>query len=507
MLDIVIEGGRVLDGTGTPGRRADVGILGDRIVELGELRRMARAATVDARRMTVTPGLVDIHGHSDLSLIVDPAGTTKVEQGVTTELFGNCGMSAAPYAADAWILGLSTAQAVERLDGRVWSDTASYLHLAEQQDLGYNIATLVGFGSLLRACGGVEASSQQLESATTRAIESGAFGLSMGLYYAPDSSATLEQLSAASEAVGRADGLLAVHLRDEGGFGVGLLAAVEEALALARTTGARLELSHLKAIGPAGWHQLDPALERIDAEILAGRDVSADVYPYEATETSLAKALRILEGAGNAGDEQVETMIRLRGGSDRLIVSQSEGHPAFVGASLTEVADRTGLSPSAAARSLVDGGETTILSFSLRSEDVERIMGRPWVAIASDGAGLTRDMAASVGRPHPRGAGTFPRVLGKYVRELGVITLPEAIRRMTSLPAARAGLVDRGQIKLGAFADILVFDASSVIDGADFVDPCRRPVGIKTVLVNGRTAVADGIQTLERAGRVLRREA
>jgi N-acyl-D-amino-acid deacylase len=505
-FDIVIEGGTVLDGMGSPAKSVDVGIVGDRIGALGDLRNAERTETINARGKTVAPGLVDIHGHSDFSLIAGPAGTTKIEQGVTTEILGNCGMSAAPYDADAWILGLSTAHAVDRLCGRTWSDIASYLDLLEDQPLAYNVGALVGLGSLLRASRGDDADPGRLASATSVAMEAGAFGLSMGLYYEPDSAATTQQLSATAEAVSAGDGLLAVHLRDEGGFGVGLFAAVDEALGLARQVGVRLQISHLKAIGPTGWLELDPSLERIEAEIGDGRDIGADMYPYEATETSLAKALRIGMDPLDGGDGQVDTMIRLRGGSDRMIVSQSAGDPAAVGASLAVIADRAGVTPSAVARRLVASGEATVLSFSLRREDVDKIMRRPWVAIASDGAALTPDVAASVGRPHPRGAGTFPRVLGRFVREAGVLPLPEAIRRMTSLPASRVGLIDRGCINTGAYADILVFDASRVIDGADFDNPCGRPLGIDAVLVNGRVAVSAGSQTDERLGRVLRHE-
>lgn len=513
-VDIVIEGGTVIDGTGGSPFRADVGIVGQRIVAVADLTETSRRRTIDASGRIVAPGFIDLHSHSDLALLIDQRASSKLLQGVTTEIVGNCGMSAAPFVPDSWILGLSTSATAALSELEPWSDMASYLGRVETASPAVNVGVLIGFGTVLRSLATVGdgsamelADSDEVVAALEDAFAVGAFGVSLGLYYEPDHSASQDMVSAVFKTASARQRLVAAHIRDESDFEVGLRHAASEVVDLAKVYDARLQVSHLKAIGPGGWAQLGDAVETIGGAVREGYDVGADQYPYVATETALVSAMNLApDGAakGSCDPEMTQAVIRRRGGPQRIVIGHCDARPDLVGLSLEEVSARLEMPPVDAVNVLATDAETTVISFALRDEDVTQIMTLPWVSIASDGVALTERFGQILGRQHPRSYGTFPRVLGRYVRHQGVLSLPAAVHKMTGAPAARLGLSDRGTIANDNHADLVVFDPDTIIDTADFDHPDYPPTGVETVLVNGTVAVALGRQTSEHAGEVLR---
>lgn len=507
MFDLIVEGGYVLDGTGAPGVQTDVGIIEDRISCVDDLSSCGRTTTIRAANRVVAPGFIDVHGHSDLPLLLDGSGTSKVLQGVTTEIVGNCGMSAAPYVPDAWILGFNSKR-VSTAGGTGWTDMNSYLKRLAERRLAYNVGVLVGFGSALRAGARDRAAAplEHLRALLWDALAAGAFGISLGLYYRPDADAPPEFISACAEIAAREDRILTTHLRDESDFTIGLEASVKEGLQLARVHGVRLQISHLKAIGPGGWHQLPDAIQAITRAQEEGLDVGADQYPYDSTETALAKAVGLSSHIPPQDiDAVIDGHIASRGGPKRLVLSYCGTFPQFVGQSLHRIAKGLDEPVAHTVRRLCEDGEAGVISHAMRAEDLAQVMRQPWVAVASDGLGLTPQLASQVGDSHARSFGTFPRILGRYVREEGILELPDAIRRMTDLPATQFQIADRGRLRAGNFADIVVFDPRQVADTEGAGASQKDPVGVDVVIVNGRVAVRAGQQTDERTGKVLTR--
>lgn len=506
--DILITGGVVVDGTGADPRVADVGVLGDRIVFVGTAPVQARVearTTIDAIGLVVAPGFIDLHTHVDYTVESVPAAHACVRQGVTTVVTGNCGTSAFPAPA----LGV---------------DFASYAARVEATEPAVNLAALVGHGTLRTAVIGADLRAATAEETGRMAelldvaAQQGAFGLSTGLIYAPGSFADTDEVAALAE-VARAHGLLyATHLRNEGD---GLLDALDEALDVARRTGVRLQVSHLKAMGPPNHGKVAEALTRIDEARRAGLDVACDVYPYTASSTLLTSRLpdwamdggnpRLLQRLQDA-DTKARIAGELEGGSDWAFLPDAvvlAGMPpgpycAFIGRSLREVAEHTGTSAAEAMLDVLRDHEAQvwIINHAMAEADVREVLAHPACSIGSDGWELTTECEGS---PHPRHFGTFARILETYCRKEAALTLPEAIRKMTSLPAERLGLDDRGVLASGRIADIAVFDPEQVADTATYLAPKSYALGTKAVLVNGIPVLVEGEQTPARPGRVLRR--
>jgi N-acyl-D-amino-acid deacylase len=519
-FDLLIAGGRVCDGTGAPARRADVGVRGDRIAAIGDLAGAQASRTVDAAGRLVAPGFIDIHSHSDESVLLEPRLLSTLHQGVTTVVAGNCGSSSAPA------IGLGADEVDRRLArhamARTWTSFDEYLAAVERARPAINFCSLVGHGRLRQAViGGARRAPSGGELSAMRALlasslEEGAVGLASGLIYPPSSYADGEELTALGAVVARYGGLYASHVRNEGSR---LVEAVEEGIAVGRRSGARVQLSHHKAAGRRNWGRVTMTLDIIARARDEGVDVAADQYPYTASSTGLAVVVPdwAHEGGTDALLERLrDPEMRRRIEADEtetersweaIVIARARRHPDLVGRSIAEVAADRGLAPLAAACDLLleEDGAVPIVIHSMCEEDVRTVLGAGFVCVGSDSSAVAVDGPLSEGQPHPRAYGCFPRVLGRYVRELGVLPAEEAIRKMTSLTATRLGLRARGEVREGWFADLVVFDPDRVADAATFERPHRYAVGIEAVIVNGAVTLERGRVSDGRHGRVLRR--
>ncbi len=501
--DLVIRGAQLLDGSGAEALRADIGVNGDRIARVAPegIAEGGGEVEIDATGLIVAPGFVDLHAHLD-PLLRLPHAESHLRQGVTTALGGPDGTAPLPLAP--------------------------YLDSAQVLGVGINVAFLAGHNTIRREVMGLDDRAPtpgELEGMRTlvaRAMDEGAFGLSTGLRYIPGAFSDIDEVVALAEVAAAEGGIYTSHLRDEGR---NLLEGVAEALEIGRRAGIPVVLTHHKVVGYPMWGASELTLAMVDSARAAGTDVMLDQYPYTATYTGITILIpEWAMGGGNAGflarmDDPVlsdsilagirDNLVNDRGGNDldRVQLARVTWDRSLEGGTLGDWADREGRprTMETGAELVVEAvrrGGVSAIYHALHEDDVERIMRHPMTAIASDG----RLVEPGDGHPHPRWYGTFPRVLGEYVRERGVLSLPEAIRKMTSLPADRLGLGDRGRIAEGAFADLVVFDPAMVADQATFLDPHRYPVGLPWVVVNGRIAVENGAFRDVRSGRVLRRE-
>jgi len=534
-FDLVLRGGTVIDGTGGPARRADVGVVGDRVVAVGDLAAVDTASVallLDVRGRVVSPGFVDPHGHSDGSVLVDGALASHLHQGFTTQLSGNCGESLAPITE----IGRELAELAlhpNELEAS-WRTFAGYLERVETQRLGPNVAFLVGHGTVRGSIVGSEARPVTTEELAAMVVEvetamdAGALGLSSGLIYAPGMHASTAEVETLVAAAARHGGLYATHMRNESG---GLFESLDESIAVVRAAGprARLQVSHLKCGSRSVWGRAAEAVEKLASARAEGLDVAADQYPYVAAATTLAIVLPPgLLGLGvdacvaALADRDLRAQVRAemeRGisgwenvahdpGWSGFRISGAPSHPDWAGLPLTELAEAAGKEPADFAfDALIDDRlDVQIVLECMDESDVEAILAVPWIAVCTDAEGRRPGhRILDAGRPHPRTYGSTARVLGRYVRERGTLSLETAIAKLTSVPAERLGLRDRGAIRKGAAADLVVFDPTTVADVATYLEPATYPTGIQHVIVNGRVAIRDGVETGERSGRLLRR--
>lgn len=533
-FDALIRGGTVVDGTGAPGRWADVGILGDRIAAVESLAAEGNTAEleIDATGRVVAPGFIDPHGHSDGSLFVDGALASHLHQGFTTQLSGNCGDSLAPITHRGREL-VDLALRANDLEA-TWTTFAEYLDRAEEQAVGPNVAFLVGHGTIRGAIVGSEARPasnddvRAMANEVDAALDAGAFGLSSGMIYAPGMHATAEEVATLVRVAARRGGLYATHMRNEA---TGLFDSIDEALSTieAAGDGARLQISHLKCGSKTVWGRSSEAIDRLEGARARGVDVAADQYPYAAAATTLAIVLpSALLGLGvNAcvaalRDPYVRDDVRLQmeagisgwenvardPGWEGIRIASAPSHPDWAGHSIDELAVTSGRDPTDVAfDALVDDRlDVSIVLHCMRDDDVETILAVPWIAVCTDAEGRrSGHPILDAGKPHPRTYGSTARVLGEYVRGRGTLTLEAAVAKLTSVPAERLGLCDRGVLREGALADVVIFDPEIVADRATYENPATYPAGIEHVFVNGRPAILNGMETGERPGRLLRR--
>lgn len=488
--------GLLFDGRGGEPYPAEVALAGDMIVAVSPLLFLPADAPA------IAPGFIDLHSHADHFLLVDPTAASKIAQGVTLDVIGNCGYSAAP---------LTSAMAERRARGLArygllpeWRSFDEYLLRLEDAGVALNVAALVGHGTLRACCGipddrpALADERRALRRATEAALAAGAIGLSSGLFYPPGRAADDDEIAAALAPVAQRKALYVAHLRDEG---AGVLAALDEALAAARRAGARFHHSHLKAWGRANWRLGRKLIVRLRAALAEGLDVSADVYPYTSAATTLAHGLRL---EGNETDRgRIAAILAERARHDPRWASRirilSSADSTFAGRRLSNFDD-----PAEAVADALAVDPAISAAFEELSEaNLRAFLKEPWVAIGSDSSnrGFTGILAG--GPAHPRAFGTFPRALGRYARDLGIITPTEAIRRMTSLPAKRLGLADRGRIAPGMKADLVLFDPATIAETATFTRPAP-PRGIREVWVNGVRVLHEGTRCDARPGRVLR---
>jgi N-acyl-D-amino-acid deacylase len=489
--ELIIRGGFVLDGSGAPGERLDIGVRGDRIAAVGSIEVDATARDViDASTLAVAPGFIDVHAHDDILVLAEPDVTGKSMQGVTTVINGNCGSGIAPRRLPSSNLrqaGVTTASIP------AWEDHAGYFEAIEAQPPSINVAQLIGLGTLRS---GVLGSSTEQRPATANEIEAmqevvreglaaGAVGISTGLIYEPGRYVSTEEIIAVAEPLRDLGGLYASHVRGEGET---LLAAHAEAIAIGEALGRPVEISHHKASGRSAWGQVSESLAQIEAAQARGVQVHADQYPYTAGSTRLGAMLQndFLTSGGMTGDD--------------ILLAAVAGQPDLEGMSVAELGARWDLSAEDAAQRLVEeeDGNVIAIAFMMDEADVRTVMRHASTMIGTDGIGWGS-------RPHPRHFGSYPRILGHYVRDEGVLTLEQAVHKSSGMPAAKFALTDRGVIREGAFADLVLFDPATVAEVSTYEDPRRAPVGMPHVFVNGEAVVRDGEHTHARAGRVLRR--
>ncbi len=529
MLDLVIEGATVIDGTGAAGARTDVGVRDEAIAVVGDLSKERAGSRLNASGRVLAPGFIDMHSHSDWRLWGNRRAESKIRQGVTTEVVGNCGFSPAPVSAE--FLDELRAFALYQPKGMdfSWRSVGDWLAAFDRDGTALNVVQLVGHGTLrIAAMGFARRPPSAAELATMQrlmadAMNAGAWGLSTGLIYAPGSWATTEEIVAVAQAAGRYRGFYASHIRGEGAT---LLAAVAEAIRVGREGGLPVQISHVKAAGRPNWGKVAEALALIDAARAEGLDVMGDVYPYTASSTTLRTILPdwALEGGVAAmvarlDDPDARARLRRemetptpgagvldRVGFENIMISWCAKRKDAEGKRVTEIAAARGLDPIDAVFELLrdEGGSAYMILFQLDEADLRRALVHPWIMIGSDGSSLAPYGELGAGKPHPRSYGTFPRVLGEYAREQRLLPLAQAIHKMTGLPARRLGLTDRGHVRPGARADLVVLDPKQVADRATYEDPHRYPVGIEHVLVNGRFVIKHGEHTGSLPGRVLR---
>ena len=498
-FDILIRNGRVMDGTGNPWYRADIGITGDRIQAMGTLPGATAGTVIDAADRFVTPGFIDVHSH---------AGEGLASEGLK---------HAQPLLAQ----GLTTV--FVNPDGGGPVDLVTQRARYEQQRIGTNVGLFVPHGSIRRAVMNMTdrdptaGELARMVDLTRQGMAAGAVGLSSGLYYAPGSYSKTAEVVAMAKATAPFGGVYSSHIRDEADYTIGVVAAVQEVIDIAEQGGVTGVVSHMKALGPASWGLSTTLIDRIEAARTRGVQVFADQYPYEASGTGIVGALmprsaqvggrdammkRIL---GELRDEiraDVRTNIARRGGADTLMISRYAADPSFEGQRLSELAAKAGLPPEEFALKMLEKGDASLVSFNMSEADIEGIMRQPWTMTCTDGDLVPMGQ----GKPHPRAYGAFARKLKRYVRERNTLDLATAIRSMTSLPATVFGLKDRGQLRAGAFADILVFDLAMVNDAATYQDPHHIAEGMNDILVNGALVRRNGTFTATLAGRVLRPE-
>ncbi len=502
-FDFVLRGGTVIDGTGAPGRIADIAIAGDRIVRIGDLADAAAARSVDVRGLVVAPGFVDVHAHSDLRR--NPAAQSKVAQGVTMDVCGPDGGSPFPEAPDEG----------EKPD-RACDSRAAWGK--QHGPIAIDIGSYVGHGTVrqrvLGATGRAPTASELASMADLieQALEQGALGLSSGLEYFPGNAATTDELVELCKRAAKHDRPYVTHIRNEDDR---VVEAVDEAIDIARRSDAPLLISHLKIGGKTNWPKLDTVLAHIEAA-RKDHEVHADCYPYEAWQTSLATNFPAWSKEGGAFvkrlqdpaerarmRKETEATVAAGGGWDSLMLGNglAKEDRELLGKRLDAAAKERGQEPFELACDLLTRGSVSILGFGIDEAQMDTILAEPWCLVASDGSA-----AVASGRTgHPRSFGTFPRVLRRHVRESKRLGLEDAVRKMTSLPGKVLRLADRGVLAEGKLASVVVFDAAEFTDHATWLEPQRYAEGVKFLLVNGGLVVDGGTQTDARPGRVVGR--
>lgn len=495
MLDLVIKNARVIDGSGSGAVTLDVGITGDKIVSIAPSIEAESAETLEATGLVLSPGFIDVHSHDDFHVLIEPEVRHNILQGITTAIVGNCGFGAAGSEAGKVQMKAINEPSAELPD---WAGYAGYLEEVDKTSPVLNVAALIGHHTARReAMGGVEDRPptgdelNRMLANVSEGMEAGAVGMSTGLVYEPGRYASTEEVVALTEVVGKHGGLYVSHMRDEG---AGLLDSVKETLHIGEAAGTAVEVSHHKSVGKDNWGMVARSLEMIEDAVADGRDVTADQYPYTARSTMLFALVQ--NGTFNS------TPGGAMGKSDpsEVLLCSVPGRPEFEGRTLQSFVEEFDLPGEEAANKLLReySGDILVAAFGMDEGDVRMVMAHYSTMIGTDG--LDRGS-----KPHPRAWGTYPRVLGKYVREEGVISLENAIYKMTQMPAEKFGIVNRGLVKEGYYADLVLFDPDTVIDQATYENSRRGPIGMPHVIVNGEFAVRDGKHVGTRSGRAIRR--
>ena len=533
-FDVLITNARIVDGSGSAARRGSVAIAAGKIAAIGDVSGAA-TRTIDARGRTLAPGFIDLHSHSDLTLLTDGNGQSKIRQGVTTEVIGESG-SVAPRKPMVATGGAGAGPRVE------WTDFTGYFAAIEKGGISPNLLSYVGLGTVREMAMGEDdrkptaAEMATMQQTVSSLMDQGIFGVSTGLIYPPNAYATVDELVEMSRPAARKGGLYASHLRYDGPK---LREGIEEAIAIGERAKMPVHIFHVKVTGQKNFGRMKEVIALVEAARARGVRVTADQYPYVASSTSLTAT--IPQWAQDGGTDKLVARLKNPKERARIRAAMEDPNPdwesryqsagtwqnvqlaaigrtrgsatdgeslnrKYEGMRVAEAAKQAGKDPFDFVFDLLiaERGSVGCVYFIIDEADLALAMQQPWVAVGSDGSSLATDGPLRVGVPHPRNFGTFPRVLGRYVRELKVIPLEEAIRKMTTLPASILGLSDRGAIKEGQWADLVLFDPATVADKATFEDPFQYPVGIDTVLVNGTVVLDEGKHTNARPGKVLK---
>ena len=527
-FDIIIKGGTVYDGSGRPPRRADVGIKGDRIAAVGNLSRASAPAIIDARGQAVAPGFINMLSHSESSLIADPRSLSEIKQGITTQIFGEFSMG--PLNEQ-----MKQRMGQTRGDSRnpiEWTTLAEYLTYLEKRGIPQNVASFIGAVTIREHVIGLEdkqptpAQLEQMRELVRRDMEAGALGITTALIYPPAFFARTEELIELCKVAAKYKGKYTTHMRSEGNQ---LIEAVQETIRISREAGLPAEIYHLKASGTANWPKMEQVFRMIRNARRQGLQITADMYTYTAGGTGLDASMPpwVWDGGREAGYKRLqdpdtrkkiadairtptndwENLYLLAGSPDRLLLAsfRTEQLKPLAGKTLGEVAKMRGKDPVETIMDLVleDRSRIGTIYFLMSEDNLKKQIRQPWVSFGSDAASIAPEGNVLRSSAHPRAYGNFARLLGKYVREEKVISLTEAVRRLSSLPATNLGLDHRGFLKPGMFADVVVFDPQTIADRATFENPHQLSVGMQHVFVNGTQVLKGGEHTGAKPGRAL----
>jgi len=527
-LDIIIKGGMVYDGTGRPPVKADVGIKGDRLAAIGNLSRATAPIIVDAKGLAVAPGFINMLAHSETSLIRDPRSLSEIRQGVTTQIFGELSMGP---------LNDQMKQRLREQQGDVkydieWTTLAEYLNYLEKRGVSQNFASFIGAATIRENVIGLEdkpptpAQLDQMRALVRREMEAGALGITTALIYPPAFFAKTDELIELCKVAAKYKGKYTVHMRSEGNQ---LIEGIQETMRIGREAGLPVEIYHLKALGKDNWPKMDQAIRMIEDARRQGLRISANMYTYTAGGTGLDASMPpwVFDGGREAAYQRLqdpatrtkianavrtptndwENLYLAAGSPDRILLAsfRTEKLKPYTGKTLAEVARLRGQDPVETIMDLVleDRSRIGTIYFLMSEDNIRKQIRLPWVSFGSDAASIAPEGVFLKSSAHPRAYGNFARLLGKYVREEKVISLTEAVRRLSGLPATNLGLDHRGYLKPGMFADVVVFDPQTIADKATFDNPHQLAVGVKDVFVNGVQVLKDGEHTGAKPGRAL----
>ena len=526
-FDLVIKDGKVYDGLGSEPVIMDIGITGDMIFALGKISQTKGKSVIDANGLAVCPGFIDAHDHSDIGLLVNPKAESAVRQGITTLVSGNCGSSPFPVAEE--IYEETKANLKDYYDiNLTWMDIKGFFSKLEEKGMALNYATFVGQGTIRGAAMGFNdrpskpEEMDKMKAMIEENLKQGAIGLSSGLEYAPGSYAQSDELIELCRIAADKGGIYSTHMRDEGDF---LIESLEETVELARQTGIRIQISHFKIAYPRNWNKIDAALAAVENADKEGISIFCDRYPYIAGSTGLnyyfplwARQGTTSEFLARLKDPTQESKLRAHsaeqetklGSWDKVVIAsvKTEKNRIFEGKSVLQGAQETEKDCFEFMRDLLIEEENNVgmVTFMMNEENLKKIISHPLIGIGCDGSALAPYGVLGRGKPHPRNYGTFPRVLGKYIREEKILSMPEMMKKITSIPAQNFGFSNRGAVKKDYYADIVVFDEARIIDKATWTDPHQYPEGIEYVIVNGKVVLQRGEHTGQLPGSILKKD-
>lgn len=522
MIDYLIRGGSAIDGSGAEAEILNIGIDGDRICYVGK-EDVAARRVIDAEGLIVAPGFIDTHAHSEFTILADGRAGGKLSQGVTMEINGNCGLSAAPLLGEAFERREADQQELGIKER--WNTFGEYFDILRKNGIAVNFATLCGHGNVRASVmgykddGPTESEMRSMKELLAEALHAGARGLTTGLIYPPGVYSSGDEIIELAKVVASESGggIYASHMRSEGD---GLIESVEETLKIGAGAGLPVHISHIKTSGERNWNKIEAVISMIGEAQSKGMKVTCDRYPYIASSTDLDTVIPSWVYAGGLQEElkrlrdpatRAEIRAELVRNSDSywqgVYISSASvpGNKWMEGENISDIASRTGRHPADAVIDITieEEARAGAIFFSMCEENLRRFISLPYTMIGSDSSARSCSGPTCFGKPHPRGFGSFARFIGKYSREEGIVSLPEAVRRLTSLPASVFGIERRGLIRQGYFADLAIFDYDEIMDEATFKEPFGKARGIIHVFVNGVLSFSDGIMTGTRAGRIV----